>query len=150
MPLKKLLFLPQDASNVKTYDCSFCSFKTKHKSYLPIHMLIHQDASEIKTHQCALCSYKAKRKGQLTAHMLIHKDASEVTIYDCSFCSFKTKHKRYLPTHVLIHQDASKDVKSAQNQEHNEKGYNESEGRLAIKSEELDIKEEEDECGGNK
>ncbi|KAJ8935712.1 hypothetical protein NQ318_012550 [Aromia moschata] len=40
------------------------------------------------------------------------------------------------------------DVKSAQNQEKNVMGHHESEVCLVIKSEELDSKEEEDECDG--
>ncbi|KAJ8937190.1 hypothetical protein NQ318_005956 [Aromia moschata] len=135
-------------ARVRTFDCSFCSYKAKYKRYLTTHMLTHKDASEVVIYQCALCSYKTKRKGNLRSHILIHKNASEVTTYDCSFCSYKAKHKYHLTRHVVTHQDTSEDVKSAQNQEQNVIEYHESEGCLAIKSEELAIKEEEDECGG--
>ncbi|KAJ8935708.1 hypothetical protein NQ318_012546 [Aromia moschata] len=147
-PFKRHMFVQQDASSIRSYDCSFCSYKAKRKYHLTRHMLTHQDASEAMTYQCALCSYKAKRKRHLNTHMLIHKNASEETTYDCSFCSYKTKHKYHLTKHMLTHQDASEDTKSAQNQEQNIMEYQESERCLAIKSEELDIKEEKDECGG--
>ncbi|KAJ8937104.1 hypothetical protein NQ318_013062 [Aromia moschata] len=97
----------QDASEVTTYDCNLCSFKTKYKRCLTQHMLIHKDASEVMTYRCPLCSYKTKWRKNLTQHMLIHKDASEVTTYDCSFCSYKTKFKSHITQHMLTHKDSS-------------------------------------------
>ncbi|KAJ8937103.1 hypothetical protein NQ318_013061 [Aromia moschata] len=97
----------QDASKVTTYQCTLCSVKTKLKSSLTRHMLIHKDASEVTTYQCTLCSYKAKKKSSLNRHMLIHKDASEITTYQCPLCSYKAKFKYYLTRHMLIHKDAS-------------------------------------------
>ncbi|KAJ8940205.1 hypothetical protein NQ318_010705 [Aromia moschata] len=172
------MLIHRDASEITTYDCSFCPYKAKRKGDLTKHMWIHKDASEITTYQCTLCPYKAKQQGNLNEHMLvhknasevttynccfcsyktkwkrnllrhkrIHKDASKVTTYDCSFCSYKAKHEGDLRSHTLIHKDVSEDVKSAQNEEQNIMQY-QSEGCLAIKSEELDIKEDGDKCEG--
>ncbi|KAJ8937102.1 hypothetical protein NQ318_013060 [Aromia moschata] len=105
--LTEHMLIHKDASEITTYDCSFCSYKAKRKGDLTRHMLIHKDASEITTYDCSFCSYKAIRKSHLIRHMLIHKDASEITTYDCSFCSYKAKRKRDLTTHMLIHKDAS-------------------------------------------
>ncbi|KAJ8940216.1 hypothetical protein NQ318_010716 [Aromia moschata] len=82
------MLIHKDASEITTYDCSFCSYRAKRKSQLTKHnMLNHKDASEITT-------YAAKQKIYLTSHMLIHKDASEITTYYCSFCSYKAKRKK--------------------------------------------------------
>ncbi|KAJ8934277.1 hypothetical protein NQ318_004246 [Aromia moschata] len=75
--LSKCIPIHQRSLERKSYDCSFCSYKTHRKSNLNSHMLIHKDASEVTTYDCNFCSYKTKRKGPLKIHMLIHKDASE-------------------------------------------------------------------------
>ncbi|KAJ8948339.1 hypothetical protein NQ318_019324, partial [Aromia moschata] len=97
----------QDASKATTYDCRFCSYKTKLKKNLTRHMWIHKDGSEVATYQCELCPYKTNRKGHMSRHALIHKDASEVPTYQCKRCPYKTKRKDNLFSHVLLrHQDA--------------------------------------------
>ncbi|KAJ8948509.1 hypothetical protein NQ318_000048 [Aromia moschata] len=107
-------------------------------------MLVHKDISEVEAHQCKLCPYKTKWKGGLTLHMLVHKDLSEVTTYDCNFCSYKTKRKQSLIQHMLIHTDDSKDAKFAQTRQERMSEHQELEGCSIIKSDEVDIKDEED------
>ncbi|KAJ8935505.1 hypothetical protein NQ318_022955 [Aromia moschata] len=123
---------------------SICSYKTKWKKDLTRHMLIHKAASEVTTYECSFCSHKTKYKSCLTQHMML----PEVMTYNCPLCPYKAKLKRSLTSHMLTHQDVSKDVKSAQNHEKNIVEGHESEGCLAIKSEELASKEEEDEWVG--
>ncbi|KAJ8948496.1 hypothetical protein NQ318_000033 [Aromia moschata] len=135
-----------EAAEKTIYNCKRCPYKAKFKCKLIRHMLVHKDISEVTTYDCSFCSYKTKRKTDLPKHMLIHKDFSEVTTYDCNVCSQTTKHKNFMRKHMLTHQDKPKDAKSAQTQEESMSEHQEFEGCSTIKSEEVDIKDEEDEC----
>ncbi|KAJ8938274.1 hypothetical protein NQ318_004947 [Aromia moschata] len=149
--LTQHMLIHQSASDVTTYQCTLCPYNTKRKMHLTSHMLIHQDASEVTTYQCNLCSYKTKWKGYLPIHMRRHEGAAEVTSYDCSFCQYKTNQKQCLSKHMLSHQDVLsvrtkvEDADFTGNQHECTMEHHESMGCLGIKSEELDIKEE-DEC----
>ncbi|KAJ8934993.1 hypothetical protein NQ318_002831 [Aromia moschata] len=115
------MLVHKDISEVTTYDCSFCPYKTKRKHDLRIHVLVHKDisdnTSEIETsppvesvedvqetvYPCKHCPYKTKRRSNLWQHMLIHKDISTATIYQCKLCPHKTKRKHDLTQHMLVH-----------------------------------------------
>ncbi|KAJ8948478.1 hypothetical protein NQ318_000014 [Aromia moschata] len=76
--------------------------------------------------------------------MLVHKDISEVKAHQCKLCPYKTKRKSDLPKHMLIHKDYSENPKTAQTRQESMSEQQELEGCFAIKSEEVDIKDEED------
>ncbi|KAJ8948501.1 hypothetical protein NQ318_000039 [Aromia moschata] len=139
--LTRHMLVHKDISEVTTYQCPLCPHKAKLKYYLKKHMVVHKNISEVAGHQCALCPYKSKRRTDLVKHMRTHEGSS-----DCSVGSFKAKQEAHLTARVWIHGDILKDAKSAQNQQENMMEHQELEGCSTIKSEEVDIKDEEDEC----
>ncbi|KAJ8933611.1 hypothetical protein NQ318_013197 [Aromia moschata] len=109
----------------------------------------HPGSLAIGQYECSFCSYKTKKKGNLNSHMLIHMDASK-NMHGKEITNLTEYHMQDNPFKTTRHSgnfyQLCLDVKSAQNQEKNIMEYQESERCLDIKSEELDIKEEEDEC----
>ncbi|KAJ8957830.1 hypothetical protein NQ318_001826 [Aromia moschata] len=55
--------------------CELCQYKTKRKSQLVSHMLVHRDPSKIKMYDCGTCPFKTKRKSSWKKHMLIHRES---------------------------------------------------------------------------
>ncbi|KAJ8957854.1 hypothetical protein NQ318_001850 [Aromia moschata] len=86
------------------YQCELCNYKTRYKSRLKDHMVIHLDPSKTATYQSDRCEYKAKRKKSLTKHKVTHQDPAEITMYQCDRCDYKVKHKPNLKKHMLTHQ----------------------------------------------
>ncbi|XP_023311882.1 putative uncharacterized zinc finger protein 814 [Anoplophora glabripennis] len=87
---------------------SECSFKTKYKNGLEKHKLLHNNPSEMQMYKCDTCSFETKHKRNLKRHQLKHKDPSEIQIYKCDRCSFETKHKGNLKRHQIKHKDPPK------------------------------------------
>ncbi|KAJ8969904.1 hypothetical protein NQ317_009129 [Molorchus minor] len=96
--------LHKNTSEVTTYECSKCEYKTNCKEYLTKHSLVHKDSSMYK---CSKCEFKTKRQSTLKRHSIVHKDASELTMYKCSKCEFKTKYQKCLKQHSLVHKGSS-------------------------------------------
>ncbi|KAJ8973237.1 hypothetical protein NQ317_004147 [Molorchus minor] len=116
------------------YTCETCQYKTKHKSSLKRHILLHTANSEVKmytcetrnvnrilkiiflTHRensevemyaCQTCHFETKHKGNLKIHLLTHRENSELEMYTCETCQYKTKHKSSLKIHLLTHSEKS-------------------------------------------
>lgn len=87
------------------YRCNTCQFQTKHKRYLPHHMLTHRNPNEIEMFKCDICDYQTKTRSRLKRHLIIHKDPNEVKMFKCSICVYQTKHKNGLRKHEIIHKD---------------------------------------------
>ncbi|KAJ8970531.1 hypothetical protein NQ317_015797 [Molorchus minor] len=118
--------LHKTTSEVTTYKCSKCEYKTNCKEYLTKHSLVHKDSSMYK---CSKCEFKTKRQstlkrhsivhkdaseltirkrqGALKRHSLVHKDSSEVTMYRCGKCEYRTKYQEHLKRHSVVHTDTS-------------------------------------------
>ncbi|KAJ8981129.1 hypothetical protein NQ317_007904 [Molorchus minor] len=63
------------------FQCEMCQYKTKYKSSIKSHLLVHKDDSEVPMFQCEMCDYKAKRRNCIRTHLLVHKDSSEVEMF---------------------------------------------------------------------
>ncbi|KAJ8948340.1 hypothetical protein NQ318_019325, partial [Aromia moschata] len=131
--------------DVRVHRCKLCPYKSKLLHNLKRHLLTHQDPSETTIYQCELCDFKTRDKYYVPSHMLVHQGAT----YSCEFCPYKAKRKRYLTRHVSVHHDVSKDTETTQNPQKIVTVFKKLEGGLGIKSEELYIKEERDECDRN-
>ncbi|KAJ8909374.1 hypothetical protein NQ315_017034 [Exocentrus adspersus] len=93
-------------SSSQKYQCGFCDYKSKLKSWMKSHSVIHKNPSEIEWFKCDLCDYKAKHKSNLTRHTVIHKDSSEIKWFECHLCDYKTKHKYLLNRHTVLHKNS--------------------------------------------
>ncbi|KAJ8975078.1 hypothetical protein NQ317_011030 [Molorchus minor] len=94
-------------SEVTTYKCVKCEYKTKCQQNFERHNLVHKNPAEATMYECFTCGFKTKHQKNLKRHRVVHKNASEVTMYKCNKCKFKTKHKWYLKTHSRLHMKAS-------------------------------------------
>ncbi|XP_018577105.2 hunchback-like protein [Anoplophora glabripennis] len=61
-------------SQVQTYKCNDCGYKTIYKIYLKSHELKHKDPSQVQMYRCKECDYKTINKKYLKRHQLKHKD----------------------------------------------------------------------------
>ncbi|XP_018572743.1 zinc finger protein 91-like isoform X2 [Anoplophora glabripennis] len=95
------------SSEVLTYPCIYCDYKTKQKWALVSHMLKHKDPLQVSMYKCDICDYKSKYKSNVTYHQKTHKDSSQVVMYKCNDCDYQTRHKTSIKGHQLIHKDRS-------------------------------------------
>nr|QBK92337.1 MAG: uncharacterized protein LCPAC304_06840 [Pithovirus LCPAC304] len=92
--------------DVTRFPCSEtgCSFTTKTKRSLKMHLGFVHDIGEVKYYPCSEigCSYTTKTKGNLKIHLGCVHDVGEVKRYPCSEtgCSYTAKIKNHLKMHL--------------------------------------------------
>ncbi|KAJ8970337.1 hypothetical protein NQ317_007616 [Molorchus minor] len=108
------------SSDNSTYKCHLCSYTTRIKQKLKVHMVVHKSISEV-THLCHICAFKTKRKGDLKVHVLSHNNKDRQTsdgiklnehklagrnppktkLYRCKECSFGGRNHYSLLKHKI-------------------------------------------------
>ncbi|XP_052745577.1 zinc finger protein Xfin [Bicyclus anynana] len=84
-------------SNLLTFTCRLCQFKTPYKFNLNRHMQIH---NENKGFICTLCPHNTNTKRNLMRHMRTHTGEKP---YACNVCEYKCTEKSRLVRHMPIH-----------------------------------------------
>ena len=75
------------------HNCPICSFITKTKSSLRIHMAVHSD----KLYSCDQCDKTFRLKFSLNNHIeALHNQET----FSCDSCNYVVKSRRYLRRHV--------------------------------------------------
>ncbi|CAH1376124.1 unnamed protein product [Tenebrio molitor] len=84
--------------------CEQCSYKTKWRSCLKLHINRHKSDEEVEWFYCFSCAYKTKRKGHLKQHTIYKHTTSEaVQWFNCDKCQYKFKTKSDLSRHSKQH-----------------------------------------------
>ncbi|XP_078606473.1 uncharacterized protein LOC144879107 [Branchiostoma floridae x Branchiostoma japonicum] len=82
----------------KPYKCNKCGFKTAHRRRLSMHM--RDKHSDKRPHKYDQCDYSASRKNTLDQQMLTHTGEKP---YTCEVCGYVTAHKSRLVVHKRGH-----------------------------------------------
>lgn len=103
--MKKHIISNHIAKNKTDYKCSYCSYRTKLKRNLTLHLNTHKDITvERVLYQCDVCKFKFKQKGNLKVHMkLKHTKAGDVKAHKCPKCPYKTNYKHAIKVHIETH-----------------------------------------------
>ncbi|XP_060535478.1 zinc finger protein ZFAT-like isoform X2 [Cylas formicarius] len=84
--------------------CEFCSFQTKSKQCLKLHVISKHNENnneEVMRYKCEHCDYKTHRTYNLQIHYLNHKKPEELQYFYCYHCPFKAKRKDNLKSHIF-------------------------------------------------
>lgn len=84
-------------ANQEIFKCSECSYETRGRYQLKIHILTH---SQEKLFKCAECTFSTNWKEELKAHEAKH---SSKTLFHCNQCEYSTQHKYSLRHHLHKH-----------------------------------------------
>lgn len=87
--------------DIKMQKCEHCTYQTKFKASLDIHMKLHE---KFMFFYCNNCPYKCKRKTLLIQHMVIHRGnykLSNDSFYECLHCFYKTNVRGRFQRHLI-------------------------------------------------
>ena len=80
---------------VKTYNCSYCDYKTYQKCNLVVHERTHTGE---KPYKCNMCDYRGTTASTLVRHHRIHTGEKP---YKCSLCEYRAANTASLKYHML-------------------------------------------------